>query len=102
YTYDSNGNQKSEKRENDYSWGYSYDYENRLIRVTKGSNEQVRNLYNGDGQLMGVIEAANDSATYYQYDGSQVIADRDGAGALMASYTRLPSGKLLDMYKSNG
>ncbi|WP_165792013.1 hypothetical protein, partial [Desulfocucumis palustris] len=32
----------------------------------------------------------------------QVIADRDGAGALMASYTRLPSGKLLDMYKSNG
>ncbi|WP_133163936.1 hypothetical protein, partial [Desulfocucumis palustris] len=67
----SNGNQKSEKRENDYSWGYSYDYENRLIRVTKGGNEQVRNLYNGDGQLMGVIDAANDSATYYQYDERQ-------------------------------
>ena len=97
YGYDANGNQTKETDQTKV-WTSHYDYENSLTSVVTGTEEILKNLYNGDGQLMGVIDSKNKNSTYYQYDGSQVIADLDGAGALIASYTRLPSGKLLDMY----
>jgi|GEM_PF-2710398 len=103
YGYDANGNPTSEDWSNDTKYSY-YDYENRLIKTEHyeypGSPGAItRYLYNGDGLLMGLIIESQNQTTYYQYDGNQVIADLDGAGSVLTHYTRLPSGKLLSMYK---
>lgn len=117
YEYDANGNQtKSSSSVLDGSTMVNtvtvnqYDCENRLKRTDKtattgsASTYWAQYLYNGDGQLMGVLEQSTSgsytsgNSVYYQYDGRQVIADRVGAGSVVASYTRMPGGKLLDKY----
>jgi RHS repeat-associated protein len=118
YEYDNNGNQKKEIYVNSYpitndTTTNQYDCENRIVTSERRDSYsstlklRVRYLYNGDGQLMGVLSLSGDptygnttggSDIYYLYDGNQVIADLDGAGGLKAHYTRTLTGKMLSTY----
>jgi RHS repeat-associated protein len=118
YEYDANGNQKkviSTYRRSGYTYpAYTmtrvFDRENRLTQVDE-ENEHTNDTkcnkfyYNGDGQLMKVVntEIGDDliwDSVFYLYDGDQVIADLDGANALIACYTRTGGGRMLSMYNS--
>ncbi len=116
--YDSNGNQikvvnqSSRPYKGPSTTTNKYDYENSLIYSNLKDDYACRkyvenHIVNGDGQLLGVQtgvtetltnQIINSYGTYSQYDGSQVIADRDGAGATISSYNRLPNGRLLSSY----
>ncbi len=116
--YDSNGNQikvvnqSSRPYKGPSTTTNKYDYENSLIYSNLKDDYACRkyvenHIVNGDGQLLGVQtgvtetltnQIINSYGTYSQYDGSQVIADRDGAGAVISSYNRLPNGRLLSSY----
>lgn len=112
FTYDNNGNQiKTTATAQDgaiTNYTYTYDYENNLTsRDYPGSYRgyKTNNYYNGAKQLVHTVNSiinpvsgtvVGGDSTYFQYDGSsQAIADRDGAGAVTASYSRTPTGKLI-------
>ncbi len=85
-----------------------YDLENRLTRTktkdTRGIWYQTDYFYNGDGQLIKTITGCllNDEleTSYFLNDGNTIIAELDGAGAVIDSYTRIPgNGNLISAYR---
>jgi len=113
--YDNNGNQGKITNEwvspggNTYDTEEirQYDLENRLTRTLRtnaeGRTYQTDYFYNGDGQLSKTITeiSINDFETsYYLNDGNSIIAELDGAGAVIDSYTRIPgNGNLISAYR---
>ncbi len=94
YSYDLNGNlvQKSEKG---VTWNYTWDAENRLIRVTTNDTNNTNNLIveygyfdNGNRayKIVGAGLVPAQSNTYYVNDGVSVIAEYNGQGALQKEY----------------
>lgn len=83
--YDANGNLSEDSRNL-----YHYDEENRLIRVTRKSDNRVVGLYQYDAfsrrvdtqanPLLGVTEAR------YFYDGVRIIEEQNNLGATLATY----------------
>jgi RHS repeat-associated protein len=63
---------------------YVYDYDNRLVSSTDLSLETVSFEYDGFGRR--VKKEVGGVATYFVYDGDQVIEERDMFGGLVASY----------------
>lgn len=77
FTYDNNGNLTS-----DGSKTFSYDYENRLSMVS-GLSSAVY-VYDAFGRR--VRKTVNGVVTNYVYDGDRIIEERNGSGALVATY----------------
>jgi hypothetical protein len=118
YEYDVNGNQtkvttKELEQDDYYDTVYivtnEFDYENRLTKSHGKKSESTtfeewtEFIYNGDGQLIqSNTGPVKPFSTQFLYDGDQVIADLDAAGALITSYTRMPGGRLLSIYKYEG
>jgi RHS repeat-associated protein len=55
------------------SWGYLFDGESRLTKVTKNSSTVAESSYDGAG--MRYKKVSNGKTTYYLYSGSNVIAE---------------------------
>lgn len=92
YEYDNNGNmiKKTEYKENNPFKAevtvYSYDYENRLIKITYPDGTTSEYVYDGVGKRVQAIEKGE--GTHYLYDGLNVIIERDKDNNTIATYTR--------------
>jgi RHS repeat-associated protein len=86
YTHDSNGN-LSTKTEGTDVWGYEWNAERRLTRVTKNSVEQARFAYDPNGRR--VEKVAGGVTTAYTYDGVDVL--RETRGSTTLKYVHGPS-----------
>jgi len=75
--YDDNGNLIE-----DGTYTYQYDYENRLISVDNGQAA----AYQYDALGRRIAKTTAEGTVLYFYDGARVVEERDGAGALAASY----------------
>ncbi|SER89982.1 RHS repeat-associated core domain-containing protein [Sphingobium sp. YR768] len=81
YGYDLNGNLTS-----DGSNAYLYDIENRLIGSSGANN--VTLTYDPMGRL---FQTAGSATTRFLYDGDELVAEYDGAGALQRRYVHGPN-----------
>jgi RHS repeat-associated protein len=79
YTYDPNGNLAT-KAEGTDTWGYEWNAENELTRVTKNSVEVARFAYDPDGRR--VEKVAGGVATAYTYDAEDVVREIRGTTTL--------------------
>ncbi|WP_343518458.1 RHS repeat-associated core domain-containing protein [Sphingomonas sp.] len=79
YVYDANGNLTS-----DGGITYSYDIENRLVGASTG----VTLAYDPLGRLAQVTQGP--STTQFLYDGDALVAEYDGAGAMLKRYVHGP------------
>jgi RHS repeat-associated protein len=86
YTYDSNGN-LTQKTEGTDVWGYEWNANNELTRVTKNAVEQARFAYDPVGRR--VEKVAGGVTTSYTYDGEDIIEQAQGATVL--KYVQGPS-----------
>ncbi len=85
YTYDGNGNLAS-KTDSTGTTSYSWDFENRLTRVTLPGGSQVNFKYDPMGRR---IQKTSSSGTVnYLYDGANVLEEVDASGNLVARYTQ--------------
>ena len=78
FIYDAKGNLA-----NDGPNGYTYDEENRLIAVTRGTTSAN---YTYDAFNRRVSKTVNGVAKYFVYDGDDIIAEYNAAGTLLAEY----------------
>jgi RHS repeat-associated protein len=90
-TYDANGNLTAKVGEASYTW----DHENRLIRVTKADGTVTETAYDADGnrlQTKVTPPTGPPTTTNYLVDTSgglsHVVAETDAADALQALYVR--------------
>jgi RHS repeat-associated protein len=105
YAYDPNGNATAKSGDATYTW----DLENRLVRVTKADGSKVEHVYDVDGnRVQTTVTPTGGPAktTRYLVDTagglSQVVADVDGTtGALAALYVRL-GDELLAVMRPDG
>lgn len=81
YLYDENGNMRKKN-----AWQYTYDYENRLIEVRKGSDVVAQYAYDYLGRRISATEEG--VTAHYLYDGFDVILERSSAGQTLTRYTR--------------
>ena len=79
YTYDGNGNLTSNSTDT-----YQYDFENMLIQSTV-SSDTITYKYDPVGRRISKTINGT-TTTKYIYDGSRVIMETDGAGAVTAKY----------------
>jgi len=79
-TYDDNGNLAD-----DGSNTYEYDYENRLVRVTRTSDSDGLGEYEYDALGRRVEKQISGTATAYYYDGVKIIEEHVG-GVTEATY----------------
>jgi RHS repeat-associated protein len=79
YTYDSNGN-LSTKTEGSDVWGYEWNAENQLTRVTKNSVEQARFSYDPLERRVGKV--AGVTTTSYTYDRDSLLREVRGGTTL--------------------
>jgi RHS repeat-associated protein len=79
YTYDPNGNLTS-KTEGSDTWGYEWNADNQLTRVTKNSIEQARFSY--DPMRRRVEKVAGGVTTSYTYDSEDILREVRGATTL--------------------
>jgi RHS repeat-associated protein len=79
YSYDAAGNVLSDGEHN-----YSYDAENRLRAVDWGAANQAAYIY--DHESRRIKKFTNSGVTYYVWEGTQVIAEHNGSGAVLANY----------------
>jgi RHS repeat-associated protein len=79
YTYDSNGNLTS-KTEGTDTWGYEWNANNELTRVTKNSVELARFSYDPLGRR--VERVAGGVATSYTYDANSILREVSGSTTL--------------------
>ncbi len=79
YTYDANGN-LSQKVEGADTWGYEWNAENQLTRVTKNAVEQARFKYDAKGRR--VEKVAGGVTTAWTYDGEELSRQVQGATTL--------------------
>jgi RHS repeat-associated protein len=91
YTYDLNGNQIQKSVQigqspNPSISQYSYDFENRLTRITYPQGAPSEYTYDGLGKRISTTESG--VTTRYLYDGLNAILERDPLGKTQASYTR--------------
>ena len=86
FTYDANGNTRSETTSGSTTT-YTYDFEDRLVSATAPGSTAAY-VYDDDGAR--VQSTVNGTVTAYTVDKNrdfaQVLEERDGAGALQASY----------------
>jgi RHS repeat-associated protein len=98
YGWDANGNLTSKSGEATYTW----DFENRLIRVDLADGTAVEHLYDADGNRVKTTvtpSGGTGSITHFLVDTcgggscntglSHVVAETDGINALTALYVRL-------------
>jgi RHS repeat-associated protein len=105
YAYDTNGNLTSKSGEATYTWNL----DDRLIKVVKSDGTTVENIYDADGnrvQTKVTPPSGTPKTTRYLVDTasslSHVVADVDGAtGALSALYVRL-GDELLAVMRPDG
>jgi RHS repeat-associated protein len=95
YTYDANGNliSKTFKSSGNHT-DYTYDVENRLIRVDEfaaGSpTPGATSTYRYDGLGRRIEKVANGQTRRYVYDGEDILLEYDGTNTLQARYTHGP------------
>lgn len=77
--YDSNGN-LSQTTEGSNTWGYEWNANNELTRVTKNSVEQARFAYDPIGRR--VEKVAGGVTTSYAYDGHNILREVRGSNTL--------------------
>jgi RHS repeat-associated protein len=80
FAYDANGNLTS-----DGTTSYTYDVENRLVAASNGASL----VYDPLGRLVQVSGGAA-GTTHFLYDGDKLIAEYNGAGALLRRYVHGP------------
>ena len=78
YTYDANGNMISKSG----GWTYSYDYENRLVKVTHSGTTVQTNSYDGNGNR--VQQVAGSSTFTYSYEGLNILYEKNVTGSTSA------------------
>lgn len=83
YNYDANGNMIT-KTEDGETTTYQYDYDNRLIQVTKSDGAVISYKYDIFGRR--IEKNVNGTVTKYIYNGSQIIQELDNAGTIKAAY----------------
>jgi RHS repeat-associated protein len=84
FAHDKNGNLMD-----DDVYAYEYDYENRLVRVTRKVDGQVMGEYRYDALGRRVVKTAHLPAlkeTRFFYDGARVIEEQDANGTTEATY----------------
>jgi len=83
YLYDANGNltSKTDKAALETT-GYTYDAQDRLTRIDFPDLTTAAYRYDGLGRR--IEKDANGAVTRYVYDGSDILLEFDGAGALLA------------------
>ena len=107
YSWNANGNLVGKTGEGTYEW----DFEDRLVKVTKADGTVVENVYDVDGVL--VRTAVNGVGTDYLVDTSgglsHVVAEVDSSGAVSALYVRAGDmlleevrGGVAKMYETDG
>lgn len=74
--------------------------EGRLIGVNLPDGASVSHRYDGDGQKLYTLDTVIE--TYFLLDRGQVIADVDGAGAIIAAYFRVPGGRVVTTHQRTG
>jgi len=92
YTYDNNGNRKSDSTGAQYSW----DFENRLTQeVLSGSGGTVNFKYDPFGRRVqkAFTQSSTTTTTNYLYDGSDVLETANTSGTVLARYVH---GKSID------
>jgi RHS repeat-associated protein len=87
YQYDNNGNMISKTDANAATTGYTWDFENRLTSVVlPGTGGTVSFKYDPFGRRIQKSSASG--TTNYTYDDANITAEYDGAGNVVAQYTR--------------
>jgi RHS repeat-associated protein len=76
YGYDANGNLTS-KVEGSDTWGYEWNAENQLVRVSKNGSEVARFAYDPTGRR--VERVVGGATTSYTYDANDIIRETLGA-----------------------
>ena len=94
YTYDSNGNATS-KTDASGVTNFTYDFDNRLIRVDLPDGSYAEYKYDVLGRR--IEKNASGNVTKFIYDGDKLLSEYDGAGTLKRSYvqTTLDAGPLM-------
>jgi RHS repeat-associated protein len=87
YTYDANGN-RATRTVGTTTSTYTYDYENRLIRVVKPGSSTVSFEYDALGRR--VKKTVGSTVTLFWYDGDNVLVETNGSGTEQARYTHGP------------
>ena len=85
YTYDANGSTAT-KTDGTGLTQYTWDYENRLTRVTLPGGSQVNFKYDPFGRR--IQKTSSSGTTNYVYDGANVLEEVDTSGNLVARYTQ--------------
>jgi RHS repeat-associated protein len=86
YTYDNNGNTLT-KVDSGGTTSYAWDIENRLATVTlPGAGGIVSFMYDPFGRRIQKSSAAG--TTNYVYDGTNIVAEFDATGTLVARYSQ--------------
>jgi RHS repeat-associated protein len=104
YTYDANGNELTNSAEA----GYSYDFENRLTKATMSAGGNVAYVYDADGNRVQTVNTPASGPAVTTNDLvdtggglSQVVAETDGGGNLVAYYVRA-GDQLLSVMRPGG
>ncbi|MFO1433712.1 MAG: RHS repeat-associated core domain-containing protein [Candidatus Competibacteraceae bacterium] len=84
-SYDNNGNLIEDR-----SYSYAYDPENRLIQVTRRTDNQVVGRYQYDALSRRIVKLASPETgvteTRYFYDDARIIEEQSAAGTTLATY----------------
>lgn len=81
YRYDKNGNMI-----NNGSDAFEYDFNNRLVRVTKGDGTVITYEYDADGRRTSKTVSATVTKYFYDGDSTNVLYETDGSGNLLARF----------------
>jgi RHS repeat-associated protein len=112
YSWNANGNLVGKTGEATYEW----DFEDRLVKVTKADGTVVENVYDVDGVLVrtvvtpaGGIAQVTDLLVDTSGELSHVVAEIDGSGTVTALYVRAGDrlleeirGGVVKMYEADG
>jgi RHS repeat-associated protein len=85
YTHDNNGNLTS-KTDASGMTSYSWDFENRLTRITLPGGAQVNFKYDPNGRR--IQKSSSSGTTNYVYDHANVLEEVDATGTLVTRYTQ--------------
>src|SRR5207247_10829197 len=72
YTYDANGNVIT--KNDGFSSAFTYDYDNRLVKVVRAGTTVLQNVYDGDGKR---VEKTEGDTTVFTYQGLNVLFEKD-------------------------
>jgi len=82
-SYDSAGNLTRDKD----GYEYQYDYENRIVKITKDGNDIAEFAYDALGRRIRKIDSvASKTTLYYNNPDWQVLCEYDGSGNLQRSF----------------